>query len=90
MENFEHLENLSKLKFSDDEKKQFDDEFKNIIAFVDEILDLELTENIDTSSAVKLDMLRSDKAQPCNQRDKILGNAPKQKDGQFVVPLVVE
>ena len=84
------LEELSKLEFSEEERKAFEAEFETILEFVDQIQGLELPEGLDRDSAVSLSMLRDDEPHESMEREKVLKNAPKQKDGQFVTPLVVE
>ena len=90
MEDIVHLEYLSKLKFSAEEKQVFESEFQNILAFVNEIAELELPEELSKDEAVPIDTLRKDEAKPSISQEEALQNAPKQKDGQFVTPLVVD
>lgn len=90
MEKIEHLEYLSKLKFSQEEKQKFEREFKDILSFVDEIKNIELTGDFERDKAIPLSELREDV--PCVSMGQkgVLSNAPKQKDGCYVTPLVVE
>lgn len=90
MTDIEKLESLSKLDFSEEERKSFEEEFSHIIEFVDEIKNIELPDGLDKDRAVPLSMLRADEPSECMPREKVLQNAPKQKDGEFVTPLVVE
>lgn len=90
MEIIEDLERLSKLNFTDEEKAQFASEFDGIVAFVDEISSVELPEGLDKDDAITLDMLREDEPRPSMEREVALQNVPKQKDGCYVTPLVVE
>ena len=90
MDKVEHLENLSKLKFSEEERTLFETEFDSIIEFVDEISGLELPEGLDTDETIALSELREDEEKPSLTREAVLMNAPKQKDGCYVTPLVVE
>ncbi len=90
MDKVEYLENLSKLKFSEEERTLFETEFDSIIEFVDEISGLELPEGLDTDETIALSELREDEEKPSLTREAVLMNAPKQKDGCYVTPLVVE
>lgn len=90
MEDIVHLEYLSKLKFADSEKESFENEFQNIIAFVDEIAKLELPDELDVDKAISLNDLRADEERPSMSQADALQNAPIQKDGQYVTPLVVD
>lgn len=82
-----HLESLSKLKIEDDKKEKFEKDLEKILAFVDEITKLDLPE--EKKSGVSISSLREDKAEVQKDFDPLL-NAPKQKDGCYKVPLVVE
>lgn len=84
---FEHLQELSKLKIEDEKKSQFKADFLNILNFVDEITKLELPAD-EKSEGVKISSLRED--EPKREVFDALANAPKQKDGCYQVPLVVE
>lgn len=83
-----HLEDLSKLKIQDDKKQQFENDLIKILDFVNEITTLELPEE-DKSKAVPLSGLREDVVKTDQSFNPLL-NAPKQKDGCYQVPLVVE
>ena len=85
---FEHLEKLSKLKIDEDKKEQFERDFINILNFVDEITKLNLPD-IDRQEGVSLSSLREDEPKEAKDFDT-LKNAPKQKDGCYQVPLVVD
>lgn len=90
MDKIEHLEYLSKLKFSEDEKKNFEKDFDSILKFVDEIKDLELPGDLEKDEPISLSQLRSDTPKQSIDQKEVLMNAPKQKDGCYVTPLVVE
>lgn len=90
MESIEHLEFLSKLKFNDDERANFEKEFADIIAFVDEIKQIDLAGDLDKDEPVGLEELRADEPEASMDREEVLANAPKQKDGCYVTPLVIE
>lgn len=90
MEKFEHLEYLSKLKFSDEEKASFEKDFDSIVTFVDEIKKLELPDDLEKDNPISLSQLRSDEPKDSMSQQEVLMNAPKQKDGCYVTPLVVE
>ncbi len=90
MEKFERLEFLSKLKFAEEEKDKFEKEFGDIVAFVNEITNLELPEDLDEDKAESLEDLREDEPLESMAQEEVLQNAPKQKDGCYTTPLVVE
>ena len=90
MEDIAHLEYLSKLKFEDAERATFESEFKNIISFVDEIANLELEKDLDLDKAISINDLRADEARQSISQEEALQNAPIQKDGCYVTPLVID
>lgn len=90
MDKIEYLQFLSKLQFSDEEKESFENEFDNIVAFVDEIAKLNLPVDLEKDQPISLNDLREDKPEESMPREDVLSNAPKQKDGCYVTPLVVE
>lgn len=90
MEDITHLEYLSKLKFSAEEKASFESEFENIISFVNEIATLELPEQLNLDDAISIDKLRADEVSTSIPQSEALQNAPIQKDGCFVTPMVVD
>ncbi len=90
LDKIKHLEYLSKLKFSEEERSQFESEFESILSFVDDIKGVELKESFEKDEAVSLSALREDKPSSSMSQAEVLANAPKQKDGCYVTPLVVE
>ena len=90
MKIIEHLEELSMLKFSDQEKANFKNEFDNIIEFVGEITKVDLDAFEEVLQGQKLDEYREDIVQKSMKREDALLNAPQKKDGCFVAPMVIE
>ena len=90
MDIIEYLEDLSMLKFSEKERKNFENEFKTIVDFVGEIakVDLDLESNDFTGRTMS--EFRSDDVQKSMNREDALLNAPQQRDGAFVTPMVIE
>ena len=88
--NIEYLEFLSKLKFEDNEREQFESGFMNILEFVGEISEIEIPAELELDKPISLSDLREDEVIESLSREQILSNAPKQKDGCFSTPLVVE
>lgn len=85
---FEHLEQLSKLEIEDDKKGQFKKDLSSILDFVDEITKLEIPK-LERVEIIKISELREDEVKEQTDFDPLL-SAPKQKDGCYQVPLVVE
>ncbi len=86
-----YLEELSRLKLSDEEEEKAKDDLSDILNYVDTLNEL------DTSNAEPMshpfnftNNFRKDEVKPSFEREVILKNAPKQKDGCFLVPKTVE
>lgn len=86
----EYLEELSKLNFSDSEKKIFESDFERILNFVDEITQIEMPNEIERTCGVALSSLREDVVDESRQQCDVLSNAPEQMDGCYLTPMVVE
>lgn len=90
MERIKRLEFLSKLKFTEEEKEDFEKDFDSIVDFVDEITKLMLPQELEQDDAMDLEELRDDEPMESMSQEDVLSNTPKQKDGCYVTPLVVE
>ncbi len=88
--NLDYLSALSKMTLTDSEKTQFENDFDKIIDFVSEIKDVDTSMVSNKASTITIGDLREDKVEPSMDRVAVLQNAPKQKDGCYVTPLVVE
>ena len=85
----EHLAELSKLKFSESELKDFLESFDSIVELADTI------KNADVSGEkqiqiVDMDDLREDKVEPSTPVDVLLKNSPMSGNDSFVVPRIME
>lgn len=90
MEKIKHLEELSMLELSEDERKTFKKEFDTILDFVSEITHIDLEYINDDYKGLNLNEFREDKVSKSIKREDALLNAPKTKDGCFVTPMVIE
>ena len=88
IEEINKIAELSKLEFSKDELKAFEEDFGR----VDEMLD-----NLNKASIegvefpiMEYDQLREDEVKPSYSREEVLKNAPKKDSISFILPKVVE
>lgn len=86
----EHLADLSALQFSEEEKKEFVNDLNNILKMVNQIQAADDGGKFVYNRSHKLSELREDKVKDSMSQEKILKNSPKQRNGYFNVPLVVE
>ena len=89
-EDVRHIAMLSRLELTPEELERFKDQLSRILDFVEKLNRLN-TEGIDPKFQVipHQKVLREDLPAPGLAREDALRNAPREKDGFFVVPKVV-
>ena len=82
---------LSKLKIEDDKLEETKDEFNKILAWVEELkeVDVENTEQLISVNEENL-ICRDDIVKDGNKKDEVLKNAASSEFGYFAVPKFVE
>lgn len=87
----DNVANLSKLRIAPDDKAAIKDELSAIIAFADQLTELN-TDGIEPTAHVipMQNVLRADIAKPSYSPDALLHNAPTREDDYIFVPQVVE
>lgn len=90
-EQIEHVAKLARLNLTETEKEKYANELGSIIEFINKLNQLDTTDVQQTAHVVPINnVFREDKVEPSFDREKILMNAPVQKDGCVLVPKVVE
>ncbi|AMB99457.1 glutamyl-tRNA amidotransferase [Aerococcus urinaehominis] len=89
-EEIQHIANLSKLAFNDEEVAMIRDQFANIVNMVQELdqVDTEGVEAMAYATDVH-NIMREDQAQAGTDRDLLMKNVPAQKDGMIEVPAIM-
>lgn len=90
-ETIEYVGILAKLELSDEEKEQAKKDMGNMLDYIDMLNSLD-TEGVEPMSHVfpVHNVFREDVVVNGDERDKILANAPAEKEGSFKVPKTVE
>lgn len=90
-ETIEYVGILAKLELSDEEKEQAKKDMGNMLDYIDMLNSLD-TEGVEPMSHVfpVHNVFREDVVVNGDEREKILANAPAEKDGAFKVPKTVE
>lgn len=90
-ETIEYVGILAKLELSDEEKEQAKKDMGNMLDYIDMLNNLD-TEGVEPMSHVfpMHNVFREDVVVNGDEREKILANAPAEKDGAFKVPKTVE
>ena len=88
----EKLAKLSSLEISEDRKESLKSELADIINFVENLNEIDVSNIEATFSTIEGGTpLREDEpSQDLQRAKKILENAPKSEDGYFVVPKIIE
>lgn len=87
----EHLGKLSKLRFTEEEKKGFLLDMDNILNFANKLSELDVSDVEPTMHVANIhNVFRDDVVKPSYDTALILKNAPESDMGCFVVPKTVE
>lgn len=87
----EHVAKLARLSFDEEEKEKFADQLGKIIAYVDQLNELDTTDVEPMAQAVpKTNVMRDDVVVDTKNLDDIIKNAPAEEDGYFRVPRITE
>jgi aspartyl-tRNA(Asn)/glutamyl-tRNA(Gln) amidotransferase subunit C len=86
-----YVANLARLYLDDSEVETFQGQMEGIVDYVKQIGKLDLSGIEPTSHARPVqNILREDVARPGLDHDEVMDNAPREKDGQFSVPQIIE
>lgn len=87
----EHVAKLARLGLSPEEKKLFGEQLSAILEFADKLKELDTSHVLPASHAIPMkNVLREDKAIPCENIEDILANAPDEEAHMFRVPRIME
>ncbi len=82
---------LAQIETSENELEHLAKELSNILRFMEQLNDVDVTNVAPLTSVTPMELkLRSDEITDGNKRSKILMNAPRQSEGFFAVPKVIE
>lgn len=90
VEEIKHLEELSKLEFTDEERIAFQKEFDSIVDFASQIQNAKVEGGVSFIKSIKLANLREDEVGTSLSQDEVVTNAPSKKKGCFVVPKIMD
>lgn len=91
LEQVEHVANLSRLTFSEEEKKVLAKHLAKILDYIDKLNELDTTDVPPTSHVIPvMNVLRPDEVRQSFTQEEALSNAPKNVNNMFEVPKIVE
>lgn len=87
----EHIAQLAKLSFSEEEKARFTEQFNEILSFMEKLNELDTSNVEPLSHVIELqNVLREDTVIPSLPTEEALKNAPAKTDRFFKVPKVID
>jgi aspartyl-tRNA(Asn)/glutamyl-tRNA(Gln) amidotransferase subunit C len=91
LEDVEHVANLARLEFSDEEKKTLTNQLNKILEYMEKLNELD-TSNVEPLAQVipLSNVFREDAVRPSSPVSEVLKNAPAKTDKFFKVPKVIE
>ena len=90
-ETIEYVGILAKLELSDEEKEQAKSDMGRMLDYIDKLGELDTTDVEPMSHVFPVqNVFREDVVTNGDTRERLLTNAPEQKDGMFMVPKTFE
>ncbi|KAB2650221.1 MAG: Asp-tRNA(Asn)/Glu-tRNA(Gln) amidotransferase subunit GatC [Verrucomicrobia bacterium] len=89
--NVKYVAHLARLSLSPDEEQKLGAQLNNIIGFIEQLKSVNVSSVEATAHAVPtVNVTRADEVRPSISHEDALRNAPKQSNGLFIVPKIVE
>jgi len=86
-----HVAHLARLALTPEEEKKLGAQLGNILGYIEKLRELDVTSVEPTAHAVPMvNVTRPDEVQPSLPHEEALRNAPRQANGLFIVPKIVE
>jgi aspartyl-tRNA(Asn)/glutamyl-tRNA(Gln) amidotransferase subunit C len=86
-----YIAHLARLSLAPDEEQKLGAQLGNIIGYIEKLGQLDVSVVEPTAHAVPMvNVTRTDEVRPSLPHDEAMRNAPKQANGLFVVPKIVE
>ena len=86
-----YVANLARIALTPDEDAKLGAQLGDILGYIKQLEELDVTDVEPMAHAVPLaNVLRADEVRPSIPQEAALANAPKQANGLFIVPKIVE
>ncbi|HMA60065.1 MAG TPA: Asp-tRNA(Asn)/Glu-tRNA(Gln) amidotransferase subunit GatC [Halanaerobiales bacterium] len=86
-----YIADLASLKLSEEEVEKFSKQLSDILDYVEKLDELDTEDIVPTAYTIPVkNVMREDKVEESLELDKVLQNAPEQKDNQFRVPKIMD
>lgn len=91
LQEVDHIAQLARLELGAEERERYREQLSAILDYFTQLQELDTQDIPPTSSVLPLQAaLREDRPRPGLSGDELLRNAPEARDGQFLVPPVLE
>ena len=89
--NIQYVAHLARIALTPDEEKKLAAQLGNILGYIEKLKELDVTKVEPTAHAVPMvNVMRADEIRPSLPHDEAMRNAPRQANGLFMVPKIVE
>ena len=86
-----YVARLARIKLTEDEAKSFQKQLDDVLKYVEKLRELDVSGvDVAANSLAAFNVFREDVPRDWFTAEEALSNAPRQADGLFVVPKVVE
>jgi aspartyl-tRNA(Asn)/glutamyl-tRNA(Gln) amidotransferase subunit C len=86
-----YVAHLSRIALTPAEEKKLASQLGNILGYIEKLREMDVTDVEPTAHAVPMvNVTRADEIRPSLSHDEALCNAPRQANGLFIVPKIVE
>jgi aspartyl-tRNA(Asn)/glutamyl-tRNA(Gln) amidotransferase subunit C len=86
-----YVAHLARIALTPDEEKKLAAQLGGILGYIEKLNELDITNIEPTAHAVPLvNVTRTDEVRPSLPHEDVLRNAPRQANGLFIVPKIVE
>lgn len=90
-EEVEHVANLARLEFNEEEIDQFTHQLGRILDYIGKLNELDTTDVPPTSHVLPIhNVSKEDAVKPSYDRELVFATAPETEEGHFDVPKVIE
>ena len=87
----EYTSTLAHVQLSEKEKTLYLGQLESILKYIEKLNELDTTNVLPMDHVLDLEnIFRKDEIKPSVNRDQVLDQAPKQQDGFFLVPPIIE
>jgi len=86
-----YVAHLARIALTPDEEKKLAAQLDNILGYIEKLKELDVANVEPTAHAVPMvNVTRADEVRPSLPHDEAMRNAPRQTNGLFIVPKIVE